>query len=473
MRALLFPFGLAPFFLLAQCGMTVTPPFESPGCDGFNGSVWMSATINGGTPPYTLSYNGLPGVPWTSSSASINKVVWSNCPSVMACANPPHNGIIQVTDALGCTASNSGTVGGFAVGPFWPGVRSVSNDCIIGTYTVTFTPTGGEMSLAWWAMSGDTQATYTLGRNGGAYASGQLNTVLLTNPYRLDFSALPSGSYNLSITLPSSTSSTRWCPTTYQTTFFLPNAGDCGSNFRMKAALCGALPSGTIMNDGLRSQNLVPTTEPYSALGYVYAGSTASATIPASLLTVTGNDAVVDWVIVELRATASPHVVLYSRPALIQRDGDLIDLDGDDYLNVPIAPGYYRVALRHRNHLAVMTGTDYSLQFTDLVTVNLRIANALYGTSPISIVGSTRCLWPGDVTFDGTVKYAGGSNDRDPILTLIGGTTPTNTVANVYNGADLNLDGTVKYAGSANDRDIILQTVGGSVPTATRAQQLP
>ena len=89
------------------------------------------------------------------------------------------------------------------------------------------------------------------------------------------------------------------------------------------------------------------------------------------------------------------------------------------------------------------------------------------------VVGSLWGLWPGDVTYDGVVKYAGGSNDRDPILTLIGGTTPTNTVNNVYHGADLNLDGSVKYAGSANDRDIILQTIGGSVPTATRAQQLP
>ncbi|MBK7270004.1 MAG: hypothetical protein IPI07_10995 [Flavobacteriales bacterium] len=92
---------------------------------------------------------------------------------------------------------------------------------------------------------------------------------------------------------------------------------------------------------------------------------------------------------------------------------------------------------------------------------------------PQTSIGGVFCLWPGDVNFDRTTKYAGGSNDRDPILTLIGGTTPTNSVGNVYNGADINLDGKVKYAGSANDRDIILQTIGGSVPTATRAQQLP
>jgi hypothetical protein len=43
----------------------------------------------------------------------------------------------------------------------------------------------------------------------------------------------------------------------------------------------------------------------------------------------------------------------------------------------------------------------------------------------------------------------------------------------VYTALDVNLDGTVRYAGTTNDRDIILQTIGGTVPTAVRVQQLP
>jgi hypothetical protein len=35
------------------------------------------------------------------------------------------------------------------------------------------------------------------------------------------------------------------------------------------------------------------------------------------------------------------------------------------------------------------------------------------------------------------------------------------------------MDGVVKYTGASNDRDPILVMVGGSIPTATRAQQLP
>ena len=70
------------------------------------------------------------------------------------------------------------------------------------------------------------------------------------------------------------------------------------------------------------------------------------------------------------------------------------------------------------------------------------------------------------------VKYTGTNNDRDAILTAVGGATPTATVTG-YRMEDVNLDGVVRYTGVDNDRDIILQTIGGVVPTATRAEQMP
>ena len=42
-----------------------------------------------------------------------------------------------------------------------------------------------------------------------------------------------------------------------------------------------------------------------------------------------------------------------------------------------------------------------------------------------------------------------------------------------YSPLDVNLDGVIKYVGANNDRDPILTTVGGSTPTNTRVQQLP
>ncbi len=73
---------------------------------------------------------------------------------------------------------------------------------------------------------------------------------------------------------------------------------------------------------------------------------------------------------------------------------------------------------------------------------------------------------------DGTVRYTGQNNDRDPILSEIGGVVPTN-VATTYSRYDINLDGAVKYSGNGNDRDVVLQIIGGVVPTQVRAAQLP
>ncbi|HMC98457.1 MAG TPA: hypothetical protein VKG92_12435, partial [Flavobacteriales bacterium] len=73
---------------------------------------------------------------------------------------------------------------------------------------------------------------------------------------------------------------------------------------------------------------------------------------------------------------------------------------------------------------------------------------------------------------DPALLYVGSGNDRDPILTRIGGSVPTATTSGYYT-EDVNMDGQVIYVGNGNDRDPILTNIGGSVPTANRAEQLP
>ena len=256
--------------------------------------------------------------------------------------------------------------------------------------------------------------------------------------------------------------------------FTVPTSpGDCGVNFRLRAALDGALPSGTIMTDGLRAANLVPAAQPYTALGYTFVGSPTNVSITPAMLAVAGNDAIVDWVVVELRSNTT--TVVYSKPALLQRDGDVIDTDGDTYMNFPVTAGSYYVALRHRNHLGVMTSTARSLTVdasSNLIDFRSS-ASGVYGTTPMALKGSVYCLWAGDATGTGTLSYIGANNDRDPILTAVGGTTPNNSLTNVYDRRDVNLDGVIRYTGTANDRDIILTNVGSTTPNNTRTQQLP
>ena len=245
------------------------------------------------------------------------------------------------------------------------------------------------------------------------------------------------------------------------------------SKLGLIAALGGPYVQATgLMSDGLRTGALIPLTEPYTALGFTTIGFQSVRTIPQSVLSVSGNNAIVDWVWVELRNAITPTTVLAARPALIQRDGDVVELDGIKPLAMGIANGSYRVVLRHRNHLGVMTANAVALSGTT-TTVNLKLfATATFGTEARQDVSGTQVLWGGNVVPDNFVKYTGSSNDRDPIIVLIGGTTPNNSIAG-YRAEDVNMDGSVKYTGSANDRDPILVNVGSTLPTNTRVEQLP
>jgi hypothetical protein len=228
-----------------------------------------------------------------------------------------------------------------------------------------------------------------------------------------------------------------------------------------------------LMSDGLRSAGLLPAVEPYSAMGFAQVASGGGEIVPPGVLAITGNNAIVDWVRIELRAAAEPATVLATRQALLQRDGDVVDSsDGVSPITFNVPAGSYHIAVRHRNHLGCMTSSAIPLSSTALVVDFRSGTTATYGTNAQQVASGAYMLWAGDVTREGTIQYVGEGNDRDPILVEIGGTVPTATSAG-YKAEDVNMDGTVKYVGEGNDRDPILVNIGGSVPTNTRSEQLP
>jgi hypothetical protein len=244
----------------------------------------------------------------------------------------------------------------------------------------------------------------------------------------------------------------------------------------LRGSLEGPYNSGTgLMDDALRAGGLVPATEPYTALGYAHVGG-GGETVAPSVLTITGNNAVVDWVVVEVRHANNPATVLATQSALLQRDGDVVATDGIQPLTFNLPPGDYNVALRHRNHLGIMTQSAVALGLST-TPLDLSLAStATYGTEarkPIAGTFPAQALWAGDVTFNGILTYTQSGNDRDPILIMVGGTTPNNPVSNTYSTRDVNMNGTVKYTGTGNDRDPILVNVGSTSPNGMRAQQLP
>ncbi|MCB9170694.1 MAG: leucine-rich repeat domain-containing protein [Flavobacteriales bacterium] len=231
-----------------------------------------------------------------------------------------------------------------------------------------------------------------------------------------------------------------------------------------------------LMHDSLRARGLLPLSEPYTALGYGYVGSSAAgATIPPSLLAVSGNDAIVDWVIVELRDGNSANSnTVCSVPALVQRDGDVVDTTGTSVLEfVGVEWGDYFVAVRHRNHLGLVPLTIHAFG-GEVEAIDFR-NDGLTACFPNAALidyqnGGRQTMWCGDATWNKQVAYTGAGNDRDPVLVAIGGLAPTQVVDGIYAQEDVNMDGIIKYAGAANDRDRILQTIGGAQPTAVRSQ---
>lgn len=233
----------------------------------------------------------------------------------------------------------------------------------------------------------------------------------------------------------------------------------------------GPYGAGPQMSDALRSGGFIPATEPYTALGYTHVGGGGETAAP-SVLNVTGNNAIVDWVFLELRSGAPNYTVVATRSALLQRDGDVVDLNGSSPVSFNVGSGNFHVIVRHRNHLGIMTAAAAALSAAP-VTVNFKVfGTATYGTNARRNVSGTQVMWAGDCNSDGTLRYTGTNNDRDLILTTIGGSVPTSTLSG-YHTEDVNMDGAVKYTGTANDRDPILQNIGGSVPTSTLVEQLP
>ena len=227
-----------------------------------------------------------------------------------------------------------------------------------------------------------------------------------------------------------------------------------------------------LMNDSLRVNGLIPLTEPYTGLGFSHVGGGGGESIDAGVLTTSGPNAIVDWVMVELRDKTDSAAVIATRSGLVQRDGDIVGTDGESWIQFSQPVDEYYVSIRHRNHLGIMTELPYKVSISpdslDLTDGSVLI----YGVQPVKNISGTSVMWAGNVVPNDEVKYTGLENDRDPILVRIGGTVPTAAVSGYYQ-EDVNMSGTTKYTGANNDRDPILINIGGTVPTAIRTEQLP
>jgi choice-of-anchor B domain-containing protein len=224
----------------------------------------------------------------------------------------------------------------------------------------------------------------------------------------------------------------------YQAAYIAALAGTKGVSLNLKVFLEGAFNTGTLkMNDGLRAAGFLPSTEPFTGFGFTHLNGGGNESVPASVWSRTGDNAITDWIFVELRDKNNPATVLYTISALVQRDGDVVSTDGISTLNLAqVIPDDYYIAVRHRNHFGFRTANAVSLS---AITTTLNFTNnsvTLYGTNPLkSVASGIFAMYAGDANRDGVIN----ATDRNLFWREQNGLPfdyPTSS-------ADFNLDGNV------------------------------
>ncbi|MGV6809081.1 MAG: beta strand repeat-containing protein [bacterium] len=230
-----------------------------------------------------------------------------------------------------------------------------------------------------------------------------------------------------------------------------------GLQIQIKALLQGAYSANDgLMRDDLHVAQQLPLTSPYSTWGYTLTGAT---TLAAPVLSNNNSgNGLVDWVIIELRDKTDPTQITQTVSALLQRDGFVIDPStGSTTLSLNLPNDDYYVALRHRNHLGVMTAnpislSNHTLSLIDFIDPNLDT----WGDHARLINTTLSLLWGGDSNHDGKIIAVGIDNDVNPVLARVlldSGNLELNAnyITTGYDLADINLDNKTIYAGQRNE----------------------
>ena len=186
-------------------------------------------------------------------------------------------------------------------------------------------------------------------------------------------------------------------------------------------------------------------------------------TLDPILLAVEGDDAIVDWMLLEIRDPETDEILEYATVAM-QRNGDIISEDGHEIINFPnLIEGEYIVSIRHRNHLPILLDVPIFLSILDPPLVDftdpgLSVRGGNVGGNES---GGVRKLWGGDFNEDDQVIYQGPNNDVFYLFSrVLSDIDNTDYLANYivagYDLHDFNLDGKVIYQGPNNDRASLL-----------------
>jgi hypothetical protein len=218
-----------------------------------------------------------------------------------------------------------------------------------------------------------------------------------------------------------------------------------------------------LMDDDLRTGNLIPKISPYDAADII----SNSNVFNNGGISGTGLDSenIVDWVWIEIRSGSDNTLVVDGTSALVQRNGEVVDLDGTSDVILRGLTGTYYVTVKHRNHLGVITQTTRSLSVTPTSVDFTNSGTSTFGSNAqVQLSNGDMALWAGNVNSDTVVQYSGTTPDAPSVLSEVLN-NPGNFlnfptyVVNGYNVHDINMDGNTQYTGTSPDTPILLQNV--------------
>ncbi len=295
------------------------------------------------------------------------------------------------------------------------------------------------------------------------FVNGTIQDYLLVNDYNnstLLTEDFPAGTTNVTWTLTNNENQVSTCNQVITVNNF--NSACYEVALSPKVFLQGALLNPNTgeenwMRDDLRNAALIPTTSPYDM-----------SEVNGVLFMLAGQDAIVDWVQIELRDATDNTMVIAEKSALLQRDGDIVDLDGVSPVVISVSHKNYYIVIKHSNHLGIMSANTVAL--TD-VTTSVDFTNGnnqiTYGSNAQTTFGMPTdvvAMWCGNANADTVVQYSGTTPDTPAILSEILNDPgnflnfPTFAVSG-YNVNDVNMNGNTQYSGTNPDVPFILQNV--------------
>lgn len=369
-------FNLSNLLTCATPNAVITPIGPTVFCE--DGSVRLEATDLMGIPGITYQ--------WYQNGAPINGAT-----EVLYTAETSGNYTVLITAPGGCSDESTSISITVHASPA-VNLSPVGSANICNTQTLLLTAQSNTATAYQWLLNGNNIA--------GATQS--------------TYNATGSGSYSVQVT------DANGCAAVSQTAdvTYTPY---CPLLVKAKIWLEGAYMVIGQMSAQLSTGNLIPLAQPYNAAPWYYFGSETLSAVPADMT---------DWILLELLDADNNMAVAGRRAALLKTDGSVWDTDGTQGVKFNNLPnGIYYLAVRHRNHLAVISSMPADVSGAVVYNFTQSAAQAL-GPEQLKPVGNGAfALYAGDINANGIINYT------DFNLYM-----PQASLTNVYAPADVNMD---------------------------------